>query len=150
MTSRQRRLVRMRAIEREWRIAAIAADRLGEYLRANPSALVGEKLENTDYRNFRGNLEATYLIRVFAEFESGLREAWERAFHQVTSQRMRDMIGAISARCVISQEWRDCAHAVRTYRNALIHEGDGAVPPVGLRDACAWLCRFFSRLPHEW
>jgi hypothetical protein len=150
MTPRQRRLERMRAIEREWRVAVIAADRLGEYLRANPSALAKEKLGNTDYRNFRDNLETTYLIRVFAEFEAGLREAWEQAFHQATSPRMRDMIDSISARCVISREWCDCVHAVRAYRNALIHEGSGDVPPVGVREACGWLCRYFSRLPHEW
>lgn len=149
MSPRQRRLERMRAIEREWRVASIAAENLGEYLQANPSALAREQLGTTDYRNYRNNLEPTYLIRIFAEFEAGLREAWELAFHQATAPRMRDLIDSISARCVISQGWRDCVHEVRAYRNALIHEGEG-VRPVELRDSCAWLCRFFSRLPHEW
>jgi hypothetical protein len=140
----------MRAIEREWRVASIAAATLGEHLRANPSALAEAQLKPTDYRNFRDNLEPTYLIRVFAEFEVGLREAWALAFEQATSPRMRDLIDSFSARCVISQEWRDCVHEVRAYRNALIHEGDGDVEPVGLLEGCGWLCRFFSRLPHEW
>jgi hypothetical protein len=150
MTPKQRRLERMRAIEREWRVATIAAERLGEHLRANPSALDDKQLKPTDFRNFRDNLEPTYLIRVFAEFEAGLREAWALALHQTTSPQMRDLIDAFSARCVISQEWLDCAHEVRAYRNALIHEGDGDVQPVGLLDACGWLCRFFSRVPHDW
>lgn len=150
MTPKQRRLERLRAIEREWRVASIAAANLGEYLRANPSALAKGRLKTVDYRNFRDNLEPTYLIRIFAEFEAGLREAWARALHQATTPRMRDLIDAFSARCVISQEWRDCAHAVRAYRNTLLHEGGDDVPPVGLCEACGWLCRFFSRLPHEW
>ena len=99
MTPRQRRLERMRAIEREWLVASIAAGRFGERLRANPSALAEKQLETADYRNFRDNLEPTYLIRVFAEFEAGLREAWALAFHQTTSPRMRDLIDAFSARC---------------------------------------------------
>jgi hypothetical protein len=150
MTPKQRRLERMRAIEREWRVASIAAENLGEYLRANPSALAERELRITDYRNFRDNLESTYLIRVFAEFEAGLREAWALAFRQTTSPRMRDLIDSFSARCIISQEWCDCAHEVRAYRNALIHEGDGEVQPIGIREACGWLCRFFSRVPHDW
>jgi hypothetical protein len=139
----------MRAIEREWRVASIAAENLGEYPRANPSVLAREQLGTTDYRNFRDNLEPTYLIRIFAEFEAGMREAWERAFHQATTPRMRDLIDSKSARCIISQDRRDCIHVVRTYRNALIHEG-GRFEPVGLRESCGWLCRSFSRLPHEW
>ena len=58
MTARQRRLERMRAIEREWLVASIAAERFGERLRANPSALAEKKLKNKDYRNFRDNLES--------------------------------------------------------------------------------------------
>ncbi len=150
MTARQRRLERMRAIEREWLVALIAAERLGEHLRANPFALTEKKLENKDHRNFRDNLERTYLIRVFAEFEAGSREAWALAFRQATSPRMRDLIDALSARCDISPEWCNCVHDVRAYRNALLHEGGGDVQPIGLRQACGWLCRFFSRIPHDW
>lgn len=150
MSPKQRRLERMRAIEREGLVASIAAEGLGERLRADPSALAEADLRVADYREFRSSLEPTYLIRLFAEFEAGLREAWVRAFHQATSPRMRDLIDSSSARCGIPQEWHDCAHAVRAYRNALLHEGGGDVQPVGLREACSWLCRFFSRLPHEW
>jgi hypothetical protein len=63
---------------------------------------------------------------------------------------MRDLIDAFSARCDISPEWRDCVHDVRAYRNDLLHEGAGDVQPIGLREACGWLCRFFSRLPLDW
>jgi hypothetical protein len=150
MTPKQRRLGRMRAIEREWLVASIAAEDLGERLRADPSALAGERLQIADYRSFRDNLEPTYLIRLFAEFESGLREAWTMAFRQATTPRMQDLIDSVSARCVISPEWRDRVHDVRIYRNALVHEGGEDVQPIGLREACSELCRFFSGLPHRW
>jgi hypothetical protein len=63
MTPKQRRLERMRAIEREWLVASIAAEDLGERLRANPSALAGERLQIADYRSFRDNLEPTGMRR---------------------------------------------------------------------------------------
>jgi hypothetical protein len=150
MTPRQRRLERMRAIEREWCVASIAAEKVGEHLRANPSALDEENLGPADYRNFRDNLESTYLIRIFAEFEAGLREAWAIAFQQTTRPRMRDLIESFWARCGISDEWRDLVHDVRTYRNALVHESGEDAQPIELREACSGLCRFFSHLPHHW
>jgi hypothetical protein len=141
---------RMRAIEREWLVASIAAEDLEGRLRANPSALVGEELKFTDFRDFRDNLELTYLIRLFAEFEAGLREAWAIALHQTTSPRMQDLVDSIAARCLIAPEWRDRVHDIRDCRNALVHEGCVDVRLIGLRAECSDLCRFFSGLPHRW
>ena len=140
----------MRAIEREWLVASIAAEDLGERLRADPSALAGERLRNADYLNFRDNLDLTYLVRLFAEFGAGLREAWEFAFRRTTVPNARDLIDSLYAQCPISDDWRDCAHNIRIYRNVLVHGGGGDAQPIGLRKACSDLCRFFSGLPHHW
>jgi hypothetical protein len=150
MTRKQRRLERIRAIEREFRIASVAADGLGERLRADPSALDREQLKFVDYRNFRDNLEPTYLIRLFAEFEAGLREAWELAFHQTTTPGVRDLIDSLYTQCFIPRDWCDCAQEVRRYRNALVHEGGDDAQLIGMREACSDLCRFFGHLPHNW
>ena len=96
MTRKQRRMERIRAVEREYLVALVAARGLDERLRADPSALVAERLEFADYRNFRDNLEATYLIRLFAEFEAGLREAWELAFRRTTGPSVRDLIDSLA------------------------------------------------------
>jgi hypothetical protein len=150
MIARQRRLNRMRAVMREYRIARIAARDLQARLRANPSVLSEEQLQVADFHNFRDNLESTYLIRLFAEFEAGLRGAWVRALGQTTSPRMRDLIDSFAARRLIPAPWRIAAHDVRDYRNALIHEGGVDVPPIGLDKTQGHLCRFFSRLPDDW
>jgi len=150
MTRKQRRLERIRAIEREFRIATAAADGLGERLRADPSVLDRKQLKSVDYQSFRNNLEPTYLIRLFAEFEAGLRQAWELAFLRTTSPSMRDLVDSLAAQCSISQDWCNRAHEVRKYCNALVHEGGDDARAVGMREACGDLCRFFSRLPHDW
>lgn len=150
MIARQRRMERMRAIVREYRVAGIAARDLQALFRSDPSVLSDEQLRNEDFRHYQDNLESTYLIRLYAEFEAGLREAWGSAFGQVTSPRMRDLIDSVAARRLISEPWRDAVHDVRAYRNALVHEGGIDIPPIGLSEALGHLCRFFSALPLDW
>jgi hypothetical protein len=140
----------MRAIMREYRVARVAARDLQARLRADPSALSEEQLQVADFHGYRDNLEATYLIRLFAEFEAGLREAWALALGQATGPRMQDLIDAFAARRLIPAPWRDAAHTVRAHRNALIHEGGVDVPPIGLDEAQRHLCRFFSYSPQDW
>jgi hypothetical protein len=150
MTRKQRRMERIRAVEREYLVALVAARGLDARFHADPSALVAERLEFADYRNFRDHLEATYLIRLFAEFEAGLREAWEVALHRTTVPSVRDLIDSLHARRLLPDVWRDCVHSIRIYRNSLVHEGGEDAEPIGLREACSDLCRFFSGLPHHW
>jgi len=150
MTRRQSRLEQISVIEREYAVALTAAEDLDERLRRNPSALDGDQLQVGDYQNFRNNLEPTYLIRVFAEFEAGLREAWEFAFYRITLPKTHDLIESIAAQRTIAGDWIASAHEVRIYRNALVHEGGGAAPAVPIQVACHYLRRFFSRLPHRW
>ncbi len=150
MTRKQQRMERIRAVEREYLVSLVAARGLDERFRADPSALVAERLEFADYRNFRDNLEATYLIRLFAEFEAGLREAWELAFRRTTVPSVRDLIDSLYAQRFLSDVWRDSVHSIRIDRNSLVHEGGDDAEPIGLRGACSDLCRFFSSLPHHW
>lgn len=150
MTRKQWRLDRIRAIEREYEVALAAAEELVERFNANPSLLDDQRLRFRDYRNFRDNLEPTYLVRMFAEFEAGLREAWKSAFRRRSSPTTRHLVDSLAAYCFVAEDWRDRVHEVRTSRNALVHEGDDDAPLVGVRVARGHLCRFFSQLPHEW
>lgn len=150
MTRKQERLERLRAIEREYEVAFAAAEGLNERLRQNPSALDDERLRFRDYRNFRENLEPTYLIRILAEFEAGLREAWRDAYQRTTQPPLTELIESIAAQCLIPEDWRDRAHEVRAYRNTLVHEGAVEASTIEMREARGHLCRFLSQLPHDW
>ncbi len=92
----------------------------------------------------RRNLETTYLIRLHAEFEAGLRDAWRHAFGQETQPPMRDLLQAFAARCDIPQDWIDGANTVREYRNTLVHEEALEVEPISLIESRHRLCRFFQ------
>lgn len=94
------------------------------------------------------NLEATYLIRLFAAFETGLRSYWQSV--RPTVPPVKDLIDSVTARREISLDSRDEVHQVREYRNSLVHETDEEIEPVTLADAQSRLSRFFSKLPFEW
>jgi hypothetical protein len=128
----------------------VAAEGLEERFRRDPSALDAERLKFVDYHNFRTRLEATYLVRIFAEFEAGSREAWRSSFRRTSHPRTRDLIDSLAALCRINRTWLNRVHEVRAFRNALVHEGGGDAARVGIDEARGHLCRFFSRLPHQW
>jgi hypothetical protein len=149
MTRKQRRLEQISAIHREYAVALVAAAGLEERFRKDPSALDAERLKFKDYQNFRTHLEATYLVRIFAEFEAGLREAWAVSFQRTSHPLTRDLIDSLAAQCGITQTWLNRVHDVRAFRNALVHEGGGDVAGVTIGAARGHLCRFFSMLPHQ-
>ena len=90
------------------------------------------------------------MIRLCAEFESGLRDAWQNAFGRTTQPPLRDLLAAVAARRLVPQDALDRADAVREYRNGLVHEGTTVVATIPIADVRRHLCRFFSRLPSRW
>lgn len=80
MAQKRQRIARIQAIEQEYRVIALAIEILRHQLDADPSVLTARGLGRRSFEQSVSNLEATYVIRPFAEFESGLREAWRRAW----------------------------------------------------------------------
>lgn len=150
MTERERRLQRLRAVQREFETAAVAIDALGARFKVDPSALASYGLTKRDFHKLQQNLEATYLVRLFAEFETTLRSAWTHAFHRVSHPRITDLHNSIAARRSIPERWLDAVHEVRVYRNSIVHEDSDKASPVAIPDACNRLCRFLSQLPARW
>ena len=68
----------IRAVERESKTIGFSLELLSDRLRRDPSSLIERQLGQGDYAEATRNREATYLVRMFAEFENGLREAWAR------------------------------------------------------------------------
>lgn len=94
------------------------------------------------------NLEGTYLIRLFAAFESGLRSYWES--RRPTKPPVRDLVNSVAGEHGVPDELRDQIHEIREYRNTLVHEAEQEAEPVALSAARGRLCTYFARLPDEW
>jgi len=140
-------LVRIKAVDQEHAAMRQAADRFVADVRHDPTILRRE-VRPRDVAHASDHLEGTYLVRLFAEFETGLRSYWRavrrtRPSAEVLIDRVADLRG-------IPAEVRDHTHGVRDYRNRLVHEREGGGTPVPIALARSRLCTFFDRLPRQW
>ena len=138
---------RIKAVEREYLAAQFAIDWLRIIADRDPKVLAG-KLKLRDLREASERLNGTFIIRLFAEFEAGLRSYWSTL--KGTHPGAQDLLEAIAARRRIGTDTQMNAHAVREYRNSLVHERDEPVPPITMMNTRSSLCRFFSFLPRKW
>jgi hypothetical protein len=140
----------IRQVEREGETVAYAIELLQDQLRRDPSSLDYRGLGFPDFVGMRENREATYLLRLFAVFENGLREAWLKAERRTTQPGAADLLNAFAARCRMTDDRLNEAHRVRAYRNSVVHDESEGTEAVTLAEARRILCRFFCFLPDEW
>lgn len=94
------------------------------------------------------DLEATYIIRLFALFETGLRSYWKPTSGGKTP-RTYHLLQRVAARRRISNDDHQAAQVIREYRNSLVHESL-QVEPIRLADSRGALCKFLGYLPEIW
>ena len=93
---------RLKAVEREYVIVCLATDRLHQHTVDNPETLKGD-LRLRDIGMVVANLEGTYLLRLFAEFEIALRH-YLRAFKVRVPPNAESLINKVRDRCNIANE----------------------------------------------
>jgi len=138
---------RIKAVEREYAAMRQAADRFEQASLADPTILQGN-LRHGEIVVASKKLEGTYLVRLFAEFETGARQYWTTNWD--TDPRTVDLLNGLAARCGIPDTQRDHAHRVRDYRNALVHERQDMPEVLSIAVARGYLCHFFNFLPPQW
>lgn len=99
-------------------------------------------------RDAARNLEATYVIRLFSEFEGLLqRHLAVRRPGRPIPRTTETLINRVALRERIPDPIRDAAHRVREYRNTVVHYRAAATPALTFRQATAALNRFLDPLP---
>lgn len=140
---------RIKSVEREHSAARLAIDRLGAEASRDPS-IVPAHLTVRDIVSASDRLDGTYLIRLFAEFESGLRRYYPTVRGTKTPSRPQDLLRKVAALQKIPTPVLAQAQEVRELRNALVHEREETASPMPIGVARGHLCRFFSYLPRSW
>ena len=140
-------------VECEYRAVRFAIDQLKAGLAATPDLLKRDDEARAYLRDADGNLEGTYLVRLFAAFEAALR-SYDRARHNdpardETASVLIDTTGGRRGQG-ISIDVRAGAHAVRVVRNYWAHENDGPPVLMTIADARTRLQTYLSWLPEEW
>jgi hypothetical protein len=102
-------------------------------------------------RNASANLEATFALRMFAEFEAALQDYWATASPASRTRRaqMQTLINRAAARRRIPTAIVTEAHEVRAYRNAVVHDRLRA-PQLTIHNCKSRLSRFITYLPLNW
>src|SRR5690242_6392769 len=111
---------RIKAVEREYGAIRFATDQLIRAVHDDPSIL-GRRVRRADVGTAAARLEGTYIIRVFAEFETALQH-FIRAFHIRKPRGTEPLMNRVGDRGRIPQADTDAVHRVRAYRNVLVHE----------------------------
>lgn len=140
-------LARMKAVEREFAAIRQASDRFLVRINQDPTVIQGD-LRPRDFERASEKLEGTYVMRLFAEFETGLRLFW--ATVRTTRPRTEHLISQIAGMRSVPRADLGNAQDVRNYRNALVHERENPEEPISIVQARRSLCKFFDRLPVEW
>ncbi len=141
-------LQRIKNVEREHAATRLATERLLQDAGTDPSVLTRDvRLRDVDHA--AANLEGTYIVRLFAEFETGLRLYWI-GVRGSDPPRTRDLLEGAAAMRGIPHDVLAGAHAVREHRNGLVHERDESSDSISLPVARSRLCKFFARLPFDW
>ncbi len=108
--------------------------------------LLRHSISPRDLESASNNAEATYVIRLFAEFETALRLYWPTIRNRPVPARTRDLLDAVAAARRIGHIDLERAHEVREFRNALVHEREEPGESVPIAIARKYLCVFLSRL----
>jgi hypothetical protein len=135
-------------LERRFRAAQAAVAYFYGVCQSNPTH-VGKDFQVRDIRDCALDLEDTYLVRAFAVFEITLRDYWAKRMRRQTHPKAEHLLKGVAARCHHPSEDLGRAHAVRDYRNWLLH---GGVKPemVTMAEARSSMCKFLSQLPRTW
>ena len=138
---------RIKACEREFLVMRLAVEHLRGVALPRPDVLRGA-FRVGDIDLAASLLESTYVVRLYAVFESGLRSFWETA--RDTHPPMRQLLDSIASSQAIPYDDLENAHKARRYRNTLVHEGGEAANPVALPLFRRHLTMYLRHLPPSW
>ena len=141
---------RVKSVERQYFVAEKARESLETALKAHSALLTGIGLSAADLWAFKSNLLDTYFIRLFAEFETAIKDYWKNGLNEDPRTRIMDVIDSLAARRRVLDAVRVNVHAARKWRNKLVHEDDTDAIEVELTSARSSFGRYLGFLPDDW
>ena len=138
---------RLRRVRDDFDAVSFALENVAE--RLERGGMITTSFTVEQLRRCATNLESTYLVRLFAEFEAILRDYWRHARRRRTRPQMERLIDSIAAYCDMNDMVRKGTHEVRKHRNDLVHH-EGTAKSMRLSEVLARLGQFLSWLPLRW
>jgi hypothetical protein len=155
MAERQAFIDRVKGAERESYVMTAAVAHYRPVVLAGDARLP-TKTSPRDLVAAADRVESTYLIRMWAEFETALRSYRRHIMgdpdDRMGTRNLVDWTAGVKQGRAISEDVRDDVHEVREYRNFLVHERDNQAPPgeVAIEVARKHLNTLLHCLPIQW
>ena len=109
------------------------------------STIIRDKKERDFLAIASDNLEATYVMRLFAQFETALA-----SFLRLKKLRVprvaEALVNKAASRGRIANDLLVKAHAIREYRNDITHDKNRPTSPIEICKVTSDLCTFVSQL----
>lgn len=144
---------RIRVVLNELAAARFSVARTARESELEPTvlALTDPTLCPSDLKICARNLDITYTLRMFSEFEAVLRDYWSaiQPCPRARRMRMQLLMNRVAARQYIATKVLDDAHDVREHRNDVVHDRL-RVPRLTFHDCKSRLARFTGYLPLQW
>ena len=141
-------LIRRVAIRSEYRAIQFAAEYVAHSWQSLPIRENPTHVRQVQVRDAVRKLEATYLLRLFAEFEAVLQDHLLAVQPQRTApHRAEHLLNRVASLHRTAPAARDGAHRVRVYRNSLVHRQAFSGETISFLDAPALLNHFLAWLP---
>jgi hypothetical protein len=102
-----------------------------------------------DLRSLAAELHDIYFTRMFACFESGLRDYWRTRVRD-TRPLTEQLLSSLAGRFGVPQDTLDAVHEIRSFRNYLIHEEHEVEKRFTIEEASKHLNTYLARLPLAW
>ena len=154
MIKRQQRMQRIADVLQEYLAARTAASWLDGRTGADPNFGHQHGWEAKGGQAYSQNLESTYIIRMYSEFEAGLRDYWATYRGRETRPHMAILLRQSVPTPAFSQDCIDGADEVRIYRNFLVHDMADEPPTemviLTLQQVKRRLCEYFGRINPRW
>jgi hypothetical protein len=143
---------RIKAVEREYHAVRSSVGHMRRAIAEGVGGLAGAKVG--DLITAEENLEGTYLIRLWAEFETAVRSYYGWLIHdpstRIGSHDLINAVAGIRRGRAISEDVHRAVHGVRDYRNTLVHARDDPAQPISITNARHNLNTYLCKLPETW
>ncbi len=158
MAERQAFIDRVKGAERECYVVAAGVNHFKQAVLTGNAKLpsVPTRTSPRDLIATADAVESTYIIRMWAEFETALcsyrRKITGDLDDRINTSNLIDWTAGIRQGRAISTDVREDVHEVREYRNHLVHERDDQDPPnaVTINAAKIRLNTLLHCLPINW
>lgn len=139
---------RQTRLERHFVTVAFALHDLRPRVARDPMVLAPVGLSPRDVNEALADLEAVYTVRLFSEFEATIRSVVRSLWPNLDLSRrtVRSLMDRVAARHHVVSDVLDAAHAVRRYRNSIVHRSRWGAAPT-LAECRSKLATFLSYLP---